>query len=635
MPKQKLSPNKFERQLILKNPTSETVCAEYIIENLEVIELNPLLGNPSYIIDFDINIRALEESFGLDKAEVIMEYSTDLLGSSVALNDNIQVALTSEVVSNSYQLVAFDAAPNKVGVTLQRTSGSIPLIISNNTTEIYHATIQVQNYSPNEILQLTVDENFDVSTCQISDGVVSNPLCNIYSEDVTGVISDFFTPVITNISPDEIAAGTGALLTITGSNFGTERGDSEVHFTVLDGISDYAAPLLAEYVEWGMDEIKVLVPSYAKIPQTTDASVGSTNEQNPGTGPIRVNKIISNVSMPSNTLPLTITYSVANDKQYISPGNYKVQRSALTRQRNDGGYTVRFSNDFKYDASGVERTVAEGDTYVQIAKDAIQTWQCETGLNFIVDESELWNTPPFCEGGPNTPMEDRNVIGLHFQPIPDGGSAPGAVMGAKEKSYDNGCLVDELGNVAPILLQCVTITAYGTAFSGGGNTRARFYNALLHELGHAHYLEHVHDDEELMHQSAVISMANLGITASITPNAALPSNYVQNLSLTHNCELGPYVQVPPCPNSIEEVAQNPNDFFNVYSNSENIIIQNNDFQIIKQVRIFDTSGRLLSQHSLNHSNGFTLLPRLDSYGIFIVSILGNDNLLYTFKISQL
>jgi len=643
MPKQKLSPNKFEQQLILKNPTSETLCAEYIIENLEVVELNPLLGNPSYIIEFDINIRALEESFGLDKAEVIMEYSTDLLGTSVALNDNIQVELTSEVVSNSYQLVAFDAAPNKVGVTLQRTSGSIPLIISNNTTEIYHAAIQVQNYSPNEILQLTVDENFDVSTCQISDGVISNLLCNIYSEDVTGVISDFFMPVITGISPTSTTAGTRSLLTITGNNFGSTRGNSELQFTVLDDNTQsgnlWSVPLTGDYDFWSDQEIRVFVPSYSKIPGTLDSDVDGTTLQRPGTGSVRVNKeIIGGVTQTSNNSDiLTITYSVGNDKRFVnSPGIYEGQPQALTRQRDDGGYTVRFSFDFTFDTSGNERKVQEGDTYVQLAKDAIEEWRCITGLNYTIDESTYFSSSFGCEGSTTADPEDKNIIGLHFKDTPDDPFSAAAMNGLPVP-YDNiDCDDIEVGLQPDVdLLKCAEINVFGTQFSGSGNTRLRFYNAILHELGHTHFVNHVSSTDELMHPSQVlIVLASAGEMATITENAVAASRYIQEYSLNHNCQNGPYIS-DPCYDSVETVSQTPSDFFNIYTNSENIIVRNQRLKFVNDVRIFDTAGRLLTQHSVNHSNDFILLPRVEGNGIFIATIVDDENILYTFKISQL
>jgi len=628
MPKQKLSPNKFEQQLILKNPTSETLCAEYIIENLEVVELNPLLGNPSYIIEFDINIRALEESFGLDKAEVIMEYSTDLLGTSVALNDNIQVELTSEVVSNSYQLVAFDAAPNKVGVTLQRTSGSIPLIISNNTTEIYHAAIQVQNYSPNEILQLTVDENFDVSTCQISDGVISNLLCNIYSEDVTGVISDFFMPVITGISPTSTTAGTRSLLTITGNNFGSPRGDSEIHFTVLDGFgSQWAAPLSDDYTNWSDTEIQVLVPSYAKIPGTFDSEVNSTTLQKPGTGEIRVNKVIAGISQASINNPnVEIQYSVGNDKRFISSGLFAGQPQILTRQGNNGEYFVRFSDEFRFESPSVERRVSDvNETYVEIATEVINEWQCLTGLNFVIDPAP-W-TP---DGSGNYLCLGQNVIGLHFVVNPDPNIT--AIMNGLARFYDNtSCPVIGI-DIEPDFLRCGEINVFGDEFdSDAENTKEKFYNALLHEIGHTHFINHVSSATELMRVSLF-----QGQTATITENARAASLYIQAASLNNfgECQNGLYVS-NPCYNAVETVSQNPSHFFDIYSNSENIVIQNHDLKLLNHVRIFDVTGRLINEYSVNQSNNTVFLPRIKNKGIFIVSITDSDNLLYSFKINQL
>src|SRR6185295_4616365 len=130
-------------------------------------------------------------------------------------------------------------------------------------------------------------------------------------------------PVITNFSPTNVSAGTGTLLTINGSNFGTSQGSGYVSFRNADmGGSAYTGvtePLY--YQSWTDTQIQILVPG--------DAMVSSI-----GTGNIRVTN--NNSETGTSTLSLTVDF---NRFEVIWGG--AIIPTILYDDNNAGGYTFR------------------------------------------------------------------------------------------------------------------------------------------------------------------------------------------------------------------------------------------------------------------------------------------------------
>ena len=138
-------------------------------------------------------------------------------------------------------------------------------------------------------------------------------------------------PVVSSLSPTTISAGTGAVLTITGSGFGPTRGTGFVEFRNADnGGSSYVKVRATDYVSWSDTRIQVRVPS---VSQTT----GGTRSP-AGSGTVRVTSAdrLSATSLTAVLIPYAISNVLAaNDSS-------QVIRPSHLNQNGRGGYAFRF-----------------------------------------------------------------------------------------------------------------------------------------------------------------------------------------------------------------------------------------------------------------------------------------------------
>jgi len=149
---------------------------------------------------------------------------------------------------------------------------------------------------------------------------------------------------ISSISPTTSNAGRGSILTISGSGFGASRtGNAKVEFkNGNDGGATWTLPASSQYVSWSDAEIQVQIPTLA------------------GTGQIRVTAADNSTAVSGQTL--TIDYSLLNTS---------LNRIWLNGQNGNGGHTFVFNSSF-------------GTNPTDAAKRALQSWRCNTFVNFAV-----------------------------------------------------------------------------------------------------------------------------------------------------------------------------------------------------------------------------------------------------------
>ncbi len=175
---------------------------------------------------------------------------------------------------------------------------------------------------------------------------------------------------VTGISPTSISAGTGSVLTITGTGFGT--GPSATNYVSFRNADDGGATFIgahaSQYVSWSATQIQV------KVPTRTNGS-GTA-----GTGQVRVT---TTTGSTLSATPLTVTYGHLN---VISPGSPTTAASTVydTRHINDntlGGYTWQYFTGFASNAPAVASF-----------ERSIKTWTCTTYINWRVGGTTAVNT---------------------------------------------------------------------------------------------------------------------------------------------------------------------------------------------------------------------------------------------------
>jgi len=273
------------------------------------------------------------------------------------------------------------------------------------------------------------------------------------------------TPVISSIVPQNMSAGTDSTITITGNNFGANRGPrSKVDFkNGNDGGASWEET--SEYVGWSNTSIVVVVPTLA------------------GTGTIRVTKDTNEFQESAQIL--TVPYSHINAG---TPPNY-TQHVEDNGNNNDIIWT--FNKRF-FDSSDAK------DAFLR----SLENWRCATLMPW---NAELNKTTVDQAVGDNI-----NIITWDFNDL-----LPINVLG---RTYSRFFSCPKIGGGSNIFVDELDIIFnnkfkwhYALANAPGG--QYDFVSVATHELGHGHQLSHVIDATKMMHYSIGAGQTKRTITA--------------------------------------------------------------------------------------------------------------------------
>ncbi len=397
---------------------------------------------------------------------------------------------------------------------------------------------------------------------------------------------------IESFSPTTAMGGVKMELTITGTDFGDEKG--KVGFAnANDGGATFVDALDTQVVSWTNTQVVVEVPSGA------------------GTGKIRITNADGSGVVESANI-LTISYSEVNVNYApeTTPETpevaYQVRHADID---GDGGYTWEMFTDFFNDSDFPGAKAAY--------ERAFNNWVCETGVNWSISDS------------PTTVDE------VAFE-SKDGGDPVNVIR------FDNGSLSDEtLGTCFYWFKGCSianTISWYvaeldivfnsedilwnlGPDPTSGG--AFDFESVALHELGHGHMLAHVIDPNNSMHYANTPN-ADKRVIESNNSNAA---KGVQDRSTGSSVCGVPAMSDASCPLSVpeEEFANN----ISIYPNPTNGVfyIKNRSLINIDRIAIFDITGKLVLDQDFSTSSDITI--NLEGYakGMYFIDLLSDENVI--------
>jgi hypothetical protein len=279
-------------------------------------------------------------------------------------------------------------------------------------------------------------------------------------------------PVITSLAPLSLPAGTGAVLTITGSGFGSSRGTGFVEFkNADDGGATRVKARDADYLSWTDARIEV------RVPATANGGQPVSNGHPAGSGLVRVTTT-DQLNAESLT-PVTIIYALSNVE---STDGKVLQRPNHVALNTTGGITFRFGPNFTTNPA------------VPAAwQRALASWRCQTGMNWEVGTANTTNA--IAEDG-------QNVVAFDA-----GAELPTLVLG-RTTSYYRGCFApsgEVVFWVKEIDMQFDDAATFQFGPGPAVGSQIDFESVAVHELGHAHQLSHLILPGAIMHYAVARS----------------------------------------------------------------------------------------------------------------------------------
>ncbi|QNF33002.1 T9SS type A sorting domain-containing protein [Adhaeribacter swui] len=368
---------------------------------------------------------------------------------------------------------------------------------SNITTELYpvlrRVTPNFKNLRPNPAVKII------------------NPATGTGINKAQGNQRTKATPAISSFTPDTLTAGTGSLLTIRGSGFGSSRGTGSVQFRNADnGGASFIDITNADYIFWTDNEIQVRIPGK------------NSSNNTPGSGDIQVTND-SGLSVVS-TQALVIEYAVSQvlyDETLYSP--------RLVNANEQGGYTFQFSSNFD-----------QNNPAKQAFTRALNTWSCHTGINWNIGNSS-----------PLTAVAEDNVNLVCFD---ETGELPRGILARCISRYAGcGSEIADQWRVAEMDVIFSQTTRWNYSINSPQSTQVDFETVTLHEMGHGHQLNHVIKPGTVMHYAITRGQEGRRLNAR-TDVAGGQFTMTQNV-ISNQCGPGRMIPQPVanCTSSTDEL----------------------------------------------------------------------------------
>jgi len=453
--------------------------------------------------------------------EMEITYDPAIFGTNIVQNNRVTLVNAGYPIDASYPHTLADVNSSTIKITFGDNSGtaSTATFTSGTPYPLFDLQILISNYDCNGIdpaitfdnvssyeynisnymypvTTMNVTSSQQTYTCDDWLGIPDSTCCCITVYDttyttsyeqapynsVTFVDNTFGTltcpPVIDGVTyaVDTLDAGTNQptdLLTINGKFFGSTQGGGTIEVT--DANQSVVHPLLDNYdvISWSSNQVQVKLPTAIFPPQDI---------YTPGTGPIR---IFTDCSQTTNYQNIDVFYSILNR---FNVSNTNKMRPNIVMIDNYNSYVFRCDTSITHNPQAL----------ACIAK-AIRVWNCYTGVNWrLGDEINLASNA------------DDGISNIYFS------NSWGTNISTLMITYTErlGCY-DTINSVAftneadiKIRQDLSTLPtsptwSYDTTGAILASNQRSFYDAILHELGHAQRLQHVNNTSDIMYRNPV------------------------------------------------------------------------------------------------------------------------------------
>ncbi len=445
------------------NTSSTAVGITYTLEN-------PVYDNAQQKYTFDIYGFASAPNTYINTLSATVRYNPAAFGTNVVMSNHIQASSPIPAFYPNSYLVFDDEATSdwRFFIQLRDTVSPGTFELPTTSTHLFTVTLDVQDCTK------PVGQFFDVSLMTGYNNHYTNvfpiqiedyfPITATSFNDIVPCPDSLPNPYIATFYPQVITGGTQSILTITGGNFGNTRG--KVWFIDVQNSNYIATPDSAyNNLIWSDNLIQVYVPS-------TNA-----NAQVAGTGAIIVQKAAPSLLTDTSLVQLKIDYALVND--YKPNQNYR--RVDLQNQNGAGGYTFKI-HDILYTPT------------VKPAVDlAFAEWVCKTHVNFTINGTI---------SNPTSIVDNINTVYLapYADPLFSGANYYAITLTISRKQTCN-TAIDPLATYTTeidIAMRDGWLWHFDTTSIILANEQD-FVSCLVHELGHAHSIDHCWDTTKIMH----------------------------------------------------------------------------------------------------------------------------------------
>ncbi|WP_276977591.1 T9SS type A sorting domain-containing protein [Flavobacterium filum] len=552
---------------------------------------NPqITGHSTKFYEFDVKIEANDNNTFLGKGAFRIGYNTSAFGTLIVSNVILNLDASFDAVTyNNVQKYNINDSTFSVIVDGPANPTNRKNITTTKAT-IVHIKIPYTNCSkyPNISFAFTPPATATANNIYtLSANAPSSQTFNYDSVFTSGIQQGFICePEISfvykngNFPDAEVSGGTNTQVIIEGNHFLAQRGK-----LYLKNADDGAATFLPldhyDILDWNDTLI------FFTMPSQVDSAIfqsGSYKIATVGSGVPFVKNILGLKSDSISLAPnkLNIPFSTSQSSKKVAGTFFKDNRVLLSNH-NDSAFSFVLNNNISQPMH-------------ECVKAAINRWRCATGVNFKLDETTTTTD--------TVKLDGKNVITLgNFAPKDSG-------VWAITRTYaDVSC--NGLDEPFPIQEIDIKVNAAAvskffydtTGFQNNPPFKTDFFAVILHELGHAHQIEHVNNASDLMYftqvQAGAIALPS-GSRRTIKYNDQSGGDYVMGRSTTTNYGFACSYNIPMAmqdtfcrvnPNGIRETETTfeakvyPNPFTNeLYIKSD---------EPITSIQLFDLQGRLV------------------------------------------
>lgn len=527
-------------------------------------------------ITFDVVATVSSGTYAFGNAEVVIEYDTSMFFQNIAGAGAITVTKGDIISSSDYTIGVSDETPEKVKIEISAASTPINLgVVDGIPDDVCQVEIDISGLTqPIDILfdESLMDGQTDYYHVQTSS-FYSFPFV-VASDSLHGIAGSAAVKIdsISFVSPSNIAGYDNGLILIAGSEFGFIQGT--VHFTSADP-GPMVEAIGDDYVGWLDNLIAVKIPS-----------MDTTAFRAAGTGPI----MVTTASGATAISPDTLDIPCALTTRRMNP---QFDYRAITLRHSDfngnGGITLTLNDTFD---TGI-RAGARAEFL-----DALDKWRCITEINIDV------NSATSSVNGVDI-FDSTHIV--TFGTLPAGKNAGTFI----DYEFCETTLGSTTGNDLHYYISSVDIIFNKDVdwfISSGlniGATQTDFHSVALHEIGHAHLLEHALTSNKVMYYFH--GQGSSGIRRTLHAGDLLGGNLIADSSLSsYNCVSGQQSFLPAMipyqcsANAIEEhdFSQGITWYYEPHI-PEVIVVLDDPIKHKNPIgALYDISGRLLYQQNL-------------------------------------